>query len=520
MKKVLLSLFLIGCALSGMAQDVVAIAEQTEKAKSDATLGTQAVCTFITKNNNLIISSSNHSDKVGNTLKQKDGTWATEVTCNLSDRSIERNRTFTVLIKNTSLKGSVTKKMMTGKRFFFKVTEADHMLNFWWPNTRNTLYAVAGKACVEFQIPSNINDLQLKYSDGIGGKVSRRSESGLNILALEVDCDQLKSFIANKEAKEQAAKNAEEAFHKLREENDAKIEQPDFDFDAAEKKEKELEEAMENAMSQIPQLYIVLYGDNCNEVELDIEKITGTLVNPKNKLTVGVNDNLHKEVVGTTPLAEKLRNANNAYESRKYKEAITYYQQAITLPEATESDKAVCNGWIETITQCMKARDAANDALILLKRFKERGEQVSPEKIIELYDVAINNYNTLFNLSRNTYYSTAVEKLTGARNKIPIIMSGTTVTSNLTGGVFVEEPISNIHIFAVDHYNRKTMREGIYGDKVGEVDANGKFKIELQRGIYEGLLFVPVGHKKFQKNVFQPLRGNKHLDINVRFSKD
>ena len=520
MKRLFLSLLLMGATLAAAAQDVVAIAEQTDKAKSDAALGQKAINTFVAKSNNLVITSSNHSDKIGTAVKQSDGTWATDVTCDLSDKSVERNRTFTVLIKNTSLKGTVAKKMMAGKHFYYHVTEADHMLNFWWPSTRNTLYAVAGKAAVEFQIPSNINDLKVKFSNGIGGKLTKRTEAGLNILLLEVDCNQLKSFIATIDAKEQAAKAAEQAYHKLKAENDANIEKPDFDFDAAEKKEKELETAMQNAQNDIPRLYIILYGDNCNEVELDIDKIKSTLVNPKNKLTVGVNDNLHKEIVGTTPLAEKLRNANNAYESRKYKEAITYYQQALTEPDATDADKAVCQGWIETISQCIEARDAANDALLLLKRFKEKGEQVSPDKILELYDVAINNYNTLYNLSRNTYYSAAVEKLTVARNKVPVIMSGTTVTSELSGGVFREEPLTGVDIYAIDHYNRKTMSEGAYGFKVGSVDANGKFKIELQRGVFEGLLFVPVGHKKFKKNVFQPLRGNMHLDINVRFSKD
>lgn len=506
--------------LTAMAQDVVTISEQTDKTKSDASLGSKAVAVFIAKSNNLIISSSNHSDKVGAAVKQNDGTWMTEVVCDLSDKSVERNRTFTVLIKNTSLKGSISKKLMPGKQFYFKATEADHMLNFWWPSTRNTLYAVAGKACVEFQIPANISGLKVKYSDGMGGKVKNLTESGLNIIQLEVDCNQLKNLIADIAAKEQAAKAAEDAYHKLKADNDAKMEQPNFDFDAAERKEKELEIAMEAAMNCIPQLYIILYGDNSNEVELDVDKIKSTLVNPKNKLTVGVNDNLHKEVVGTTPLAEKLRNANNAYESRKYKEAITYYQEALKEPDATDADKAVCNGWIETIAQCIEARDAANDALILLKRFKEKGEQVSPDKVMELYDVAINNYNTLFNLSRNTYYSTAVEKLKMARLKVPVIMSGTTVTSDLSGGVFVEEPLSNVDIYGVDHYSRKSMSEGAHGVKLGSVDGQGKFKLELPRGQYEGLLFVPVGHKKFKKNVFQPLRGDKHLDINVRFSKD
>ena len=223
-RRILFSVIAASLALtSTLAQDAVAVAEQADMTKTDKALGEKAVATFIAKSNNLVISSSNHADKVGTATKQSDGTYATTIECDLSDKSVERQRTFTVLIKNTSLKGSIVKKMVPGKRFFFKATEASHMLNFWWPTTRNTLYAVAGKACVEFQIPANINDLKLKYSEGIGGKVSTRTEAGLNILALEVDCNQLKSFIENIQLKTQAADAAEKAYNKQKEDIDANL---------------------------------------------------------------------------------------------------------------------------------------------------------------------------------------------------------------------------------------------------------------------------------------------------------
>ena len=507
-RRILFSVIAASLALtSTLAQDAVAVAEQTDMTKTDKNLGEKAVATFIAKSNNLVISSSNHTDKVGTATKQSDGTYVTTVECDLSDKSVERQRTFTVLIKNTSLKGSIVKKMVPGKRFFFKATEASHMLNFWWPNTRNTLYAVAGKACVEFQIPANINDLKLKYSNGIGGKVSTRTEAGLNILSLEVDCNQLKNFIENIELKKQAADAAEKAYNKQKEDIDANLGTAGYDLDAAEKREKELEQALEQAQGAIPQLYIILYGDNSNEVELDVEKIKSTLVNPKNKLTVGVNDNLQKEVVGTTPLAEKLRTANNAYESRKFKEAKTAYEQAMNEKEATEADKAVCQGWIETISQCIEAQNASNDALLLLKRFKEKGTDVNPESVIELYDVVIANYNTLYNLTHNNYYINMVEKVTTARSRIPIIVSGTTVATRLRGGIYEETPITNVEIFAIPLNNRGDR------DKVGEVDANGKFKIELKRDVYSALMFVQKGGR----SVYQSLEGNKHLGISVSF---
>ena len=98
-------------------------------------------------------------------------------------------------------------------------------------------------------------------------------------------------------------------------------------------------------------------------------------------------------------------------------------------------------------------------------------------------------------------------------------MSGTVISTNFKQGQLVEEPITGIEVYGV-HYFTKEMQKGIHGNHVGTVDANGKFHIEVPREEYEGLLFVPVNNKKFSKNVFQSLRNSKHLDIQVKFTKD
>ena len=100
-----------------------------------------------------------------------------------------------------------------------------------------------------------------------------------------------------------------------------------------------------------------------------------------------------------------------------------------------------------------------------------------------------------------------VEKVTTARSRIPIIVSGTTVVTRLRGGIYEETPITNVEIFAIPLNNRGDR------DKVGDVDANGKFKIELKRDVYSALMFVQKGGH----SVYQSLEGNKHLDISVSF---
>ena len=520
MKKNMLLLAMLLMAGMAMAQEaVVDIVEQTAMMKSDATLGKQSVAMFVSNANNLVISSSNPGDVVSATKKTSDGRFLTEVACDLSDRSVDANRTFSVLIKGTSLKGTKKKAMAPGRRYYFLVTEAEHMLTAWWPQTKDILYPVAGKACVEFNLPQTLDNMKLKFSDGIGGKMTRRQEKGMSIVALEVDCKLLQTFMANMEQKEQKAAQAQRDYEKVKADHDARCNEEGFDFDAAEKQEQQLEALADQARQAVPQLYVVLYGDKSNELPLSQEKIA-MLTQPKYKLTVGVNDALQKTVVGTTALAEKMKSANMAYQSRRFKEAANFYEQAAEDPDATQADKAACAGWLETINKCIEAQTEANKALLLLKNYKEKGGEVNPDKIVELYDIAINNYETLYIITNNDFYQTRIDNFEASRSKIGYVMSGTVIATDFKQGVLHEDPITGIDIYAVQGAFTNELRKGTHGEYVGKVDDNGKFHVEVARGVYDGLLFVPAQNKKFSKNVWQSIKGSKHLDIKVIFTKD
>ena len=291
MKKQVLWLLLTFLCLSVSAQEAVSISELDEMAQTDVSLGQKSVAVFLSKTNNLVITSSNADDDVALARRQADGRYAVEVTCDVSEQGVNQRRTFSVLIKNTSLKNSKAKTMKAGRRFYFEVAQADHILDFWWPE-KNGLYAVAGKSCVEFQVPIEVKGLKLRFPDGIGAKqLDNRTENGLNILSLEVDAKLLETYMADMETKQRAADAAETAYMKFKDEVNANVGKEGFDLDAAEAKEQQLERAMLEADDRVPTLSIVLYGDNTNQVALDLDKVR-LLTQAKFKLNVGVNDAL------------------------------------------------------------------------------------------------------------------------------------------------------------------------------------------------------------------------------------
>ena len=520
MKKIFIALTLMLATAAAYAQNaIVDIEEQEAMGRTEATLGKKAVAVFLSASDNLVISSSNTTDAIGTTQKMSGGLFGTEVTCDLSDNSIERSRTFSVLIKGTSLKGTIKKTLTPGRRIYFHVTEAEHMLTSWWPETKDILYPVAGKSCIEFNVPQSLNDLKVNFSDGIGGKVSRRSDKGMNIVALEVDSKLVATRLNDIKLKKAQAAEAERQYYSLKQDNDAKCNEEGFDFDAAEAKEKALEEAWERAVDAIPTLFVTLYGEKSNQLPVPEDKLE-LLAEAKYKLTIGVNDALQKTIVGTTALAEKLKSANMAYQGRRFREAATFYQQASEDPDATEADKAACTGWIETINKCISAQTEANKALLLLKNYKEKGGEVNPDNVVDLYNIAINNYQTLYTITRNEFYQTRIENYEKSRDKVGYVMSGTVISTNFKQGILYEEPITGISIYGTYGTFNKDMKKGAHGVFVGKVDADGKFHVEVPRGEYEGLLFVPTTNKKFSKNVWQSLKGSKHLDIKVRFTRD
>lgn len=537
MKRLLVLLLSLPVCLYVRPQEsALSISELPGRELADAGLTGKARVHFLSAQANLVIASSNRQDEVQAAVSGSDGMYDACVVCDLAVASSDRKRKFTVKLAGTSQQESVEKVLAAGKSYFFQVTTAEHQLCFNFPQKTNPFYRTdEKKSCIEINVPQDIGSLHLDFTPGIGCQLPTRASQGYNTLLLEVDCQALNDFFVRQKACEDKAREAEKQLTDFRAEFEAKMNDADFDFDKAEQHEAELKVQFEKAIADIPAFFITLSGEKTNAIDLAGEKdffswtrtgqMEGLITNlqsPKSLVTVGVDDVLRKEIrtVATTEVAEKLNLAQNAYNAGQFKTAITYYQQAFESDEATDDNKGEIQGFLSRVQTCADAQAEANKALALLKVFKEKGEAVNPDKVVEVYDLAIANYQTIYSITRNDKYQQRIDALEKSRDKIGYVMSGTVVSSNHKHGQFIETPITGIEIYGVRSGFSAVMRKGTHGDHVGSVGADGKFHIEVPRGEYAGLLFVPSGNKQFTNNVFQSLRGAKHLDIQVKFSRD
>ncbi|MBQ7511419.1 MAG: hypothetical protein IJU11_01590 [Prevotella sp.] len=296
MRRLMTLALMAGMALTALAQSTAVNVTEQKPAKSDASLGTTSVAVFLSKNNNLVISTNDPNDRVGLAQRQANGQYQTEVTCDMSKGGGSK-RTYTVVIKNTSLQTRVDKVMQAGKRFTFLVEEAEHMLTFWWPETKNVAYTgqAQGKSCVEFQAPADLQNLTVKYSDNMGARqLPTRSERGMAIVGLEIDCKTLKQTMTDKLRLEGEIAQLQQQFDQLHATNDANAGKEGYDIEAGEKKEEELTARIEELQGKVPNIYIILTGKSCNQVPLSEERIR-QLQEATYKLTVGVNDAMAHE---------------------------------------------------------------------------------------------------------------------------------------------------------------------------------------------------------------------------------
>lgn len=536
MKKILAILAMLPLAIAAFAQEsALSISELPNLNTVDKALGTNAQVNFLSANNNLVVTSSNKNDEVKAAVKQNDGKFVVKVLCDMSNKSADSKRKFTVKLSGTSQQESMEKILTAGKNFFFEVVTAEHQLCFNFPQNTSPLYKTSEKkSCVEINVPQDIGSLHLRFTEGIGRQLTTKSSQGYNILALEIDCAQLTAFFDRQKKAEDKAREAEVALATFKAEFEEKMNDDGFDFDAAEAHEAELKAAADKAVADIPTFYITLSGDKTNTIDLADEKdffsysrtgqmegLINNLLTAKSLVTVGVDDVLRKEIrtVATTEVAEKLNLANNAYNAGQFKTAASYYQQALESKEATDENKTEIQAFLSRVNDCSAAQIEANKVLTLLKNYKDNGKDVNPDEVVALYDVAIANYKTIYSITRNDRYQQRIEALEKSRAKIGYVMSGTVISTDFKQGQLMEEAITGIEIYGVSA-KTKDMMKGVHGVHVGTVDPAGKFHVEVPREEYEGLLFVPSGNKKFSKNVYQTLRGKKHLDIKVVFSRD
>lgn len=531
MKKTLtLLVILLSGALSLAAQDVVKFGQAQKQADPNIE-DTKSIVAFITANDNFRVTPVANIDKVKPTRQTTDGKYITEVVCDLGANS-DRARSFKVTIKGTSL-GDYTKQVVEpGKRILIDVTNTiEHNLYFEPMNTERGYKKEGGVAGIEFNVPDYIDNPKVDCSEGIGHVVETKGGNGVNIVIFEVNIAKLNA------AREKytvdttkAVANLNEAQATLKafnEYEDKHMNDEGYDFDKADIEKKKKEDAVEEATNQLAQLeppFINLYASKSNVVPLNIDLYIKQekLTKPKSLLQINVGDGMHTETKFDRSYNQLRAQADREYRQRKYNAAITSYRNAAADPSATDFEKQSCLSLAEQMVEYSQAKQTAYNQIRAINDMKKQGGMVDYNKLEETYNTAIVNFRHLYQDTQDEEYQTMVNKLIKARDAMGQVITGVVYRGGYHQGQGGVAQLTGVKIYGLHYYNPKKMDEGVPagGDFLGEVDEKGLFHLQLEKGKYTGLLFVPredIKELKNEKNQYYRIEGTKHMNLKVPF---
>ena len=534
-KLTLLTLFLTG-VLNLAAQDVVRFG-QVHKETDPKIDDTKSVVAFITPTDNFRVTPVSKVDKVKPTQQMSDGKYVTEVVCDLSANS-DRSRSFKVTVKGTSL-GDYTKQVIEpGKRLQVDVTNTiEHNLYFEPMNTERSYKKEGGVAGIEFSVPDYVDNPKIDYTEGIGHVVDTPSDvarvSGVNYVTFEVNINKFKELRARYTSDTIAAnakiRAAEAALKAFIEYDDKHMNDEGYDFDKADKEKEQKQEAVEKAYEELESIippHINLYASKSNVVPLNIDRYLDKLTTPKSLLQINVGDGMHVETKFDRSYNQLRAQADREYRQRKYNAAITSYRNAAADPSATEFEKASCLSLATQMEEYSQMKVTAYNQIRSINEMKQKGGFVDYNKLEDTYNIAIEKFRYLYQDTQDEEYQTMVGKLIKARDGLGQVITGVVTRGGYHQGQGGETSLTGVDIYGLYRYNAKKMKDGVPekedAEKLGAVDEKGLFHLQLEKGKYVGLLFVPTNTSdlKNDDNQYYPLNGTKHMNLKVRFKND
>lgn len=523
MKKILLlAVMACGWLAAGAQSSAVSIVEQGQ-AKADASLGNTSVAVFLSKGNNLVITSNNPSDKVALPQRQSNGQYATEVTCDLTAGGGSK-RTFTVVIKGTSIQSRADKAMKAGKRFTFLVEEAEHMLTFWWPETKNVAYtsqsrSVEGKSLVEFQCPTDIQNPIVKFSNNMGGEqLPTVTERGVSMVRLEVDCNMLKQTLADKQRKEAEIAALQRQYDELHATNDAKAGDASYDIAAGEQQEEALQKRMEDLQNTLPNVYVILTGKSCNQVPLSEDRIR-QLLTPKYRLTVGVNDAMAGEASFDDLLSqarEYYRNFAAHGESSYYDAGRTAYDKVLEHKDCPVDQRQAIRDESDTLRSLRRNT-------FLIEKAEEKAQGIEAQKGFNDPDVYKYLAGAVRFCDRILTYHPDIKPIQATKERLMARISQhpnakTQVTETvtrqrltITGRVTFKNEYMAMPHTSMRVYASETPKIGL-----GKTSAIGKLNADYTFSVVkpDGMDYIYVTGEKDKAHMVSP--GMTHLDIVIK----
>lgn len=223
----------------------------------------------------------------------------------------------------------------------------------------------------------------------------------------------------------------------------------------------------------------------------------------------------------TSATMQLMANAEQASKDRKFVAAQGFYQQALD-SLGTDGDVATTRIALEEnithMTECTEWDQKAAKYMQYIKQLKESESTDKMSTIEEAFQQALVCYTNLDRLHPDPVYKTFISRINKSLEAFNFIVIEGTVRDRRdnTKVVAGDVEIYGVHSRTFD----RSMEKKAQGTLLGAIDATGKFRVQVDKGTYLGLLFVPTSaNKVYDKNGFVSLEEQKHLKTTVYISE-
>lgn len=471
-------------------------------------LGGLSSVVFVSKIPNLIINTQEDSDPEPSKTINGNGLYEYEITVDLAKQRGERH--FKISKEGTVYTTVINKKTLKkNNRLYITIEEPERFVRL-INHSRPTDIEPVGS----IDITTSLNDLSIdgtKDNPIVSSESSSVSHSGLNLKRIVINQEKLKELVSSYEAleKEKDQLEAKMSGQTLTEDEFSR-------YDLI--KDSLLPEWNEKIASVTS---ITLKAPGTNRMQIPIDDIL-SLAKGVKKFSYAIEGGTEiKEVFGDAN-KQTINLAETEFNRRNYVEAAKIYRNAINDPSTTDNQKQFYETKAIEMEQLRDLKRALNTQVHDINEMKKSGGMIDYNKLEELYIAAMANCDELYRYHRHEYYPETSAKLKSALEGLGQIITGAITKGGYHQGVSKHEPLHHVTIYGIKYYIEKSMKKGkpAGADLLGSSDEKGLFHVQVEKGKYDGLLFVPVTpdiDKIKNENQYYRLDGIKHMNLKVNF---
>lgn len=204
--------------------------------------------------------------------------------------------------------------------------------------------------------------------------------------------------------------------------------------------------------------------------------------------------------------------AQAAVEMRRYGDAKIMYELAASTEGVDARKIIVAQSNISQMETLAQLADMLNSCAVRWRDIKKNGEKVPQHVVEDILQTGINVSKNMYFKTNDEFYQSAQQRFTKSLNELPVIIEGKVRIRNYDNGVMSISDLHNCEIFATSNADKTD-------NFVGNMNNDGTFSLQLNRGQYDTLVFKPLSGSPLQKERRKKLinRGLKSETMTIDF---